>query len=58
MPIEVQTRSGSCPTHGAVEGTREIPGSGFPFVVNAVRRYMARKKPYRCPTCGAPVTTN
>ena len=58
MPIEVQTRSGSCPTHGAVEGTREVPGSGFPFVVNAVRRYMARKKPYRCPTCGAPVTTN
>jgi len=58
MAIEVQTRSGSCPTHGAVEGTREIPGSGFPFVVNAVRRYMARKEPYRCPTCGAPVTTN
>ena len=58
MAKEVQTLNGTCPTHGAVEGKREIPGSGFPFVVNAVRRYFAKRRPYKCPTCGGPVTTN
>jgi hypothetical protein len=56
MPNETQTRTGTCPTHGSVEATREMPGSGFPFLVNAVRRQIAGRRPYRCPTCGAPVT--
>ena len=57
MPKEVQTKAGSCTVHGAVQATREIPGAGFPFLVNAVRRRLARRQPFRCPECGAPVTT-
>jgi hypothetical protein len=57
VPKEIETKAASCPDHGAVEATREIPGSGFPFIVNAVRRYFARRRPFRCPECGTPVTT-
>ncbi len=57
MANEVQTRSGSCPTHGTVDATRTLPGPSFPFVVYAVRRLIATRRPYRCPTCGAAVTT-
>jgi len=53
---ETQTRTGTCPTHGSVKGIREMPRSGFPFLVNAVRRHIAARRPYRCPTCGASVT--
>lgn len=56
MANETQPRTGSCPTHGSVEATREIPAAGFPFLINLVRRQIAGKRPYRCPTCGAPVT--
>jgi hypothetical protein len=57
MPKELQTRTGSCPEHGVVQATREVPGSGFPWIVNAVRRAIAKRRPYRCPACGKPVTT-
>ncbi len=57
MRKEVQTKAGSCPDHGAVQATREIPGAGFPFIVNAVRRWLAKRRPFRCPECGTPVTT-
>jgi hypothetical protein len=57
MPTEVQTRSGSCPSHGTVEATRDVPRSGFPWLVTAARRYLAQRRPYRCPTCGGPVKT-
>jgi hypothetical protein len=56
MASETQIRKGTCPTHGPVEATREMPGSGFPFLVNALRRQIAGRRPYCCPTCGAPVT--
>jgi hypothetical protein len=55
MAKEVQTRSGTCPSHGAVDARREIPGSGFPWIVNGVWRWFAQRRPYRCPTCGASV---
>ena len=55
MTTEVQTRTGTCPTHGAVEATREVPKVHFPFFVYAVRRLMASRRPYRCPSCGAAV---
>lgn len=58
MATETQTRTGVCPTHGSVAATREIPKAGFPFVVNAVRRALASRRPYRCPTCGAAVATD
>jgi hypothetical protein len=57
MAIEVESRTGLCATHGTVEGTRDMPGSGFPWVYNGIRRMLARRKPYRCPECGAPVQT-
>jgi hypothetical protein len=57
MAIEVQTQSGHCATHGTVDATREVPRPHFPFFVYAVRRLLAARRPYRCPTCGAPVAT-
>jgi hypothetical protein len=57
MANEVQTRTGSCATHGTVEATREVPRPGFPYLINAARRFMASRRPFRCPTCGAPVAT-
>jgi hypothetical protein len=57
MATESETRTGECPTHGTVEASREMPKLGFPFVYFAVRRFLARKRPYRCPSCGQPVTT-
>jgi hypothetical protein len=56
MPTETEIRSGTCPNHGPVEAAREMPRPGFPFLVYAVRRLIAGRRPYRCPTCGAPVT--
>jgi hypothetical protein len=55
MAKEIQTRTGPCPTHGTVEATREIPKIGFPYIVYAVRRAVARRRPFRCPECGAAV---
>ncbi len=56
MATEVETHTGVCPTHGTVEATREIPKIGWPYIINVVRRYLARRRPYHCPTCGADVT--
>lgn len=55
MPSETQTKTGTCATHGSVEATREVPTPSFPFVVYAVRRFLANKRPYRCPQCGSAV---
>ena len=54
MATETEIRTGICPTHGTVEATRVMPKPGFPFLVYAVRRMIAARRPYRCPTCGAP----
>ena len=56
MATETQTKSGTCPTHGSVEATREMPRPSFPFVVYAIRKTLASRRPYRCPSCGQPVT--
>jgi hypothetical protein len=56
MRTTIETRTGTCPEHGAVEGTREMPAPGFPFVLYIYRRAMAGARPFRCPACGAPVT--
>jgi hypothetical protein len=58
MATEVQTRAGRCATHGMVEATREIPKAGFPFAVYAIWRAVARRRPFRCPECGAAVQAN
>jgi hypothetical protein len=59
VATETQTAVGDCPTHGEVEGTREIPKVSFPPIVTAVQRAIAvRRRPYLCPTCGTPVQTD
>jgi hypothetical protein len=58
MANETQTRIGDCPTHGEVEGTRELPRISFPPLINSIRRSIAKRRPFRCPTCGAPVATD
>ena len=58
MATETQTTTGDCPTHGEVEATREIPKVTFPPIISAVRRSLAKRRPYRCPTCGAEVNTD
>ena len=55
MAKEVQTQAGRCSTHGTVQATREIPEMGFPFVVYAIRRALAQRRPYLCPECGTAV---
>ena len=55
MTKEVQTQAGRCSTHGTVQATREIPEMGFPFVVYAIRRALAQRRPYLCPECGTAV---
>jgi len=58
MATQVETRDGSCATHGQVTATREMPKPGFPYAVYLVRRALAGKRPFRCPTCGEPVTVD
>ena len=55
MATEIQTQAGQCSTHGTVQATREIPQMGFPYVVYAIRRAVARRRPFLCPECGAAV---
>jgi hypothetical protein len=55
MATETETITGDCPTHGIVEATRDIPEMAFPPLITAVRRAVARRRPYRCPICGTPV---
>jgi hypothetical protein len=57
MVTDTQTRTGTCETHGKVEATREVPRMGFPFIVYGVRRWLAKRRPFRCPQCGDPVRT-
>lgn len=56
MANTTETRNGTCAAHGAVQGERQMPKLTFPFVVTAPMRYLARRKPFRCPECGSPVT--
>jgi len=55
MTKEVQTQTGQCSTHGAVEATREVPKMGFPFFVYAIWRAVVQRRPFLCPECGAAI---
>jgi hypothetical protein len=55
MTTEVQTQAGRCTTHGTVQATREVPEMGFPYLVYAIRRAVAQRRPFLCPECGAAV---
>jgi hypothetical protein len=52
----VQVRPSRCPTHGLVEGTRNVPKLRFPFIITGVIRLAATTHPFRCPQCGATAT--
>ena len=58
MAKEIQTQTGRCATHGTVEATREVPEMGFPYVVYAILRAIAQRRPFLCPECGAAVHAN
>jgi len=58
MATETQTAPGHCPTHGEVEATRQIPRVTFPPIITGVRRALAKRRAYRCPECGAQVSTD
>ena len=55
MAKELQTRTGRCADHGTVQATREIPRMGFPLIVYAIWRALAKRQPFRCPQCGTAV---
>lgn len=50
---QIQSRPSRCESHGLVEGTRELPKLGFPFVITGPRRLVAMTGAFRCPQCGA-----
>ena len=56
MATETQTQTGNCPSHGTVDATRDIPAIGFPYAWFAIARALAKRRPYKCPRCGEPVT--
>lgn len=58
MASETQTAPGHCATHGEVEATRQIPRVTFPPIITGIRRALAKRRPYRCPECGAEVDTD
>ena len=55
MKTEVERKTGECPTHGRVEGTRQLPRMQFPYIYFWIRRHGARRQPFLCPTCSAPL---
>jgi hypothetical protein len=55
MAKEVQTLAGRCSAHGTVAARREVPEMGFPYVIYAIRRAVAQRRPFLCPECGAAV---
>ena len=55
MGREVETQKGKCENHGTVDATRDIPTITFPWIVNAIRRSLAKRKPFVCPECEEPV---
>jgi hypothetical protein len=55
---ETRTREGTCPTHGQVTAHKQVPKLKFPIVVTGIARGAAAIRPYRCPDCGAKVTSS
>ncbi len=55
---EIQSKSGTCPTHGAVRATRAVPRLRFPFFIYGPLRLVAGRRAFRCPRCGEAVTSD
>jgi hypothetical protein len=58
MAKEIQTKTGTCATHGRVQATRTIPKVTFPPIFTAILRARAKRRPYKCPECGADVSVS
>ena len=56
MATTTERRTGTCSTHGTFEAERLLPKLTFPFIVTGSMRYLAKRKPFRCPECGSAVT--
>jgi hypothetical protein len=54
----IRHRPGHCPTHGAVDATKEVPKFRFPFLLYGGLRVLSSFQPYRCPQCGEKVSSN
>jgi len=55
--FQIQTQSGLCPTHGAVDTTREIPKLHYPLMYSWPKQVIAKwRRPFTCPICGPKVT--
>lgn len=50
------TKAGTCPTHGSVEGVKEVPVFKAPGLFWAMKSLGRPFKRYRCPQCGATVS--
>jgi hypothetical protein len=55
QPTKQLTKTGTCPTHGSVEGVKEVPAFKAPGLFWAIASLGNPFKPYRCPQCGQPV---
>jgi hypothetical protein len=51
-----KTRAGTCPTHGSVQATKEVPAFTAPGLFYLIRSLGNPFRPYKCPQCGARVT--
>ena len=56
MASVTDPRTGTCSTHGLVEAERRPPKLTFLFILTGSTRFLVKRKPFRCPECGSPVT--
>jgi hypothetical protein len=47
-----KTKQATCPTHGSVQATKDVPVFSPPGVFWAMKSLGSPLKPYRCPQCG------
>ncbi len=59
MATQTETALGTAPPTETLRQTREVPKITFPPIVTVVMRAVAkRRRPFRCPTCGAEAQTD
>lgn len=52
---KVHTAAGRCPTHGDVQGTKEVPSFSWPVIFYLFQLVRSAFRPFRCPGCGQKV---
>ena len=51
-----KTKAGTCPTHGAVQASKEAPVFRPPGLFYVFKAVGSALQPYRCPQCGARIS--